>query len=196
MTDLGTLGGTISFAFAINDLGQVAGGAETSNGEIHAFLWEAGVMLDLGTLGGDLAEPNDIDSQGRIVGGSRTAGGSLEGFIWEDGTMMNLNDLIPSGSGWILSTARGINEGGQIVGGGTINGEFHAYLLTPVPSNTACSDGLDNDGDGLIDYPTDLQCWGAEDASEHRSRCGLGFELALVLPLLMGARTRQRGRRR
>lgn len=51
-----------------------------------------------------------------------------------------------------------------------------------------CQDERDNDADGLIDYPSDPQCWGREDASERRSGCGLGFELALVLPLLVRAR--------
>ncbi|MGA2696202.1 MAG: hypothetical protein ABSE92_09070 [Terriglobales bacterium] len=32
---------------------------------------------------------------------------------------------------WTLSTAYAINNSGQITGYGTINGENHAYLLTP-----------------------------------------------------------------
>src|SRR6266571_6367936 len=39
VTDLGTLGGRISRAFAINDIGQVAGYSQTSSGSEHAFLW-------------------------------------------------------------------------------------------------------------------------------------------------------------
>jgi probable HAF family extracellular repeat protein len=46
--------------------------------------------------------------------------------------MQNLNDLIPSNSGWSLSLPTGINSRGQITGQGTINGEQHAFLLTPV----------------------------------------------------------------
>jgi hypothetical protein len=30
-----------------------------------------------------------------------------------------------------------------------------------------CNDGLDNDGDGLIDFGNDLSCVSAEDQSEH-----------------------------
>jgi probable HAF family extracellular repeat protein len=44
--------------------------------------------------------------------------------------MLDLNKLIPSGSGWALSSATGINISGQIVGNGTINGQQHAFLLT------------------------------------------------------------------
>ena len=48
---------------------------------------------------------------------------------------------------WELITATGINDLGQIVGEGIINGQHHAYLLTPPCIN----DGGDSDGDGLCD---------------------------------------------
>ena len=50
--DLGTLGGIISAALAVNEASQVVGDAFTATGATHAFLWENGVMTDLGTLGG------------------------------------------------------------------------------------------------------------------------------------------------
>ncbi len=46
--------------------------------------------------------------------------------------MQDLNSLIPAGSGWALSVARDINDAGQIVGEGVINGQQRAFLLTPV----------------------------------------------------------------
>src|SRR5262249_37859544 len=53
ITDLGTFGGTISNAYAINKSGQVAGGADLTGGTVsHPFLWYAGRLHDLGTLGG------------------------------------------------------------------------------------------------------------------------------------------------
>ncbi|MGA2032058.1 MAG: hypothetical protein ABSG68_07380 [Thermoguttaceae bacterium] len=53
VTDLGTFGGTISYAEGINDSGQVVGEAQTSDyGPYHAFLYSGGSMQDLGTLGG------------------------------------------------------------------------------------------------------------------------------------------------
>ncbi len=46
--------------------------------------------------------------------------------------MQNLNDLIDPSSGWTLM-ATGINDAGQIVGAGfNPQGEYHAFLLTPI----------------------------------------------------------------
>lgn len=47
--------------------------------------------------------------------------------------MNDLNDLLPSGSGWTLLTAADVNNTGQIVGYGQINGQGqdHAFLMTP-----------------------------------------------------------------
>src|SRR5438270_891169 len=44
---LGTLGGRHSVAYAINDAGQVVGGADTSDGRRQAFLWQDGTMTGL-----------------------------------------------------------------------------------------------------------------------------------------------------
>ncbi|MCC6791468.1 MAG: hypothetical protein IT336_07290, partial [Thermomicrobiales bacterium] len=46
-TVLGTLGGSQSEAYAINDAGQVVGWALTADGDPHAFVWQAGAMIDL-----------------------------------------------------------------------------------------------------------------------------------------------------
>jgi len=46
--------------------------------------------------------------------------------------MRDLNDLLPSSSGWTLMQGWGINDLGQITGYGTINGQYHAFLMTPV----------------------------------------------------------------
>ena len=39
------------------------------------------------------------------------------------------------------------------------------YILNADDSNE-CNDGIDNDGDGLIDWQFDVGCWGAEDNTE------------------------------
>jgi hypothetical protein len=45
--------------------------------------------------------------------------------------MRDLNSLIAPNSGLVLSAATAINVEGQITGRGMINGEEHAFLLTP-----------------------------------------------------------------
>jgi probable HAF family extracellular repeat protein len=63
MADLGTLGGTLSDASAINELGQVVGTSTTAAGERRAFLWTAsGGMIDLGMLSGSKSATRGIDS--------------------------------------------------------------------------------------------------------------------------------------
>jgi probable HAF family extracellular repeat protein len=128
MTSLGTLGGQNSDAYAINDLGQVVGTADTRTSSGHAFLWDStGGMQDLGFQG----SPKGINAAGQIVG--TMGGGGGDAFLWQNGVLQDLNTLIPSGSGWVLQWATAINGSGQIVAWGTINGYPHVdgFLLTP-----------------------------------------------------------------
>ena len=46
--------------------------------------------------------------------------------------MKDLNKLIPEDSGWELTCAYDINDGGFIVGEGIRNSEIRAFLLSPV----------------------------------------------------------------
>ena len=120
ITSLGSLGSHYNYAWGINNSGQIVGESGS-----HAFLWEneSDGMIDLG-IGSAVA----INDAGQIVGGS---GGTA--CLWENGIIKNLDDLLLAGSGWELREATAINNLGQIVGNGMINGEIHAYLLTPVP---------------------------------------------------------------
>jgi probable HAF family extracellular repeat protein len=84
MSDLGTLGGGFSRAFAINPRSQVVGTGSTASGEQHAFIWDRGVMTDLGTLG-----PNftfgialAINPRGDVVGQISTEGADIRATLW------------------------------------------------------------------------------------------------------------------
>jgi probable HAF family extracellular repeat protein len=118
-TDLGTLGGTQSEAFGINNLGQVVGWAFVPSGVEHAFLWtKAGGMQDLGTLGGTTSRAYAINDNGQVVGSSLTATGDTHAFLWTavDG-MQDIGTL-----GGIRSEAFAINQNGVIAGAAFFNG--------------------------------------------------------------------------
>jgi probable HAF family extracellular repeat protein len=72
--DLGTLpGDTVSAAIAINNLGQITGVSNDNNGNLHAFLWQNGVMMDMNDL---IPQPSPlyllhgfgINNLGQVVG--------------------------------------------------------------------------------------------------------------------------------
>jgi probable HAF family extracellular repeat protein len=139
ITDLGTVDGCCSRGAAINDSGQVAGSASPGYGPFHAAIWNPdGTATDLGTLGGDQSGGIGINSAGQIVGSSTIPSGATHAAFWDgDGTITDLNSQIPGNSGWELYVATGINEAGQIVGWGRLNGSYSGFLLTPNPSPAA-----------------------------------------------------------
>src|SRR5450756_2397202 len=82
MKDLGTLGGSYSYPYAINDMGQVVGYSFNASGEIHAFIWNRMTgMKDLGTLGGSQSLVYAINDMGQVVGQSKDASGFDHAFI-------------------------------------------------------------------------------------------------------------------
>ena len=135
ITNLGTFGSNKSEAFGITESGSVVGYSYTEADERHAFLWQDGVMTDLGTLAGaNDSRAWNINEVGQVVGDS---GGRA--FMWQADTMTDLNDLIDPNAGWVLKAAYGINDAGQIVGGGTCasaGGGSRAFLLIPPSTYT------------------------------------------------------------
>jgi len=124
ITDLGTLGGSFSRPFALNDAGRVVGWSATATGEYHAFSWADGVMTDIGTLGGTLSQAVAVNAGGQVVGTSRTAtAGQQRAFLWQNGVLSDLGTLGGPSSG-----ARAINDAGQVVGSSTTAaGQSHAF---------------------------------------------------------------------
>jgi probable HAF family extracellular repeat protein len=141
-TYLGTLGDAANTMFnaatAINDMGDVVGTSQYTDGTIHSFLWTKGVgMQDLGTLPGAFATIagccDTVNNRDEVVGFSIDEFG-FTAFLWQDGAMVDLNTLTPSGSPLYLQTASSINEKGEITGGACVLPDctvFHAYRATP-----------------------------------------------------------------
>lgn len=126
----------------INNLGQVIGrgpvGEPSSNAPVHALLWtdpkNDRVGTGLGTLGEGSSQANGINDLAQIVGTSSLANStSQRAFLWEEGTILDLNSLLADSTGWELTSALEINNLGQIVGSGLLNGEQRGFVLTPVP---------------------------------------------------------------
>ena len=123
MTDLGTLGGSTSFATDINELGQVVGYSTNASGQTRPFLWEAGVMTDLGSLGGTYGQANAINDLGQIVGYSYNSTGNTRAFLWQKGSMIDIGTL-----GGASSVANDINNRGEVVGWSSIGAFTRAFI--------------------------------------------------------------------
>ncbi len=143
MSDIGTLGGTYASAGGINATGTMIvgtswtvayqpGGPNTK----HAFLYTNAMMHDLGMLGGSSSGAGGTpNSNGEFTGWAEVPGGASHAFLYTSGVMKDLNTMLdPSGSGWALTAAYGINDAGWITGYGIApGGNTHGFLLTPTP---------------------------------------------------------------
>lgn len=123
-------------ARGINNAGWVVGWG-LRNGVEQAYLFKAGEVTELGTLPDTTnSYALGINNLNQVVGGTDKNDGISQAFLWDGTSLVNLNSLLPDNSGWDLREARGINDAGQIVGWGLINGEEHAFLLSPQMKNT------------------------------------------------------------
>jgi probable HAF family extracellular repeat protein len=130
ITDLGSLGGQVTDATAINASGQVTGASELNKKvEVyHAFLWSDGKMTDLGTLGGADSKGLAINGSGEVAGWALVRGDTFDAASWTASKVTALPGL--------NTQATGINDSGQIIGG--ISGVFvvtgGTQTFLPVPA--------------------------------------------------------------
>jgi probable HAF family extracellular repeat protein len=123
MTDLGNLGGTVSFGQCANNRGEVIGQSNLPGDKtFHAFRWRNGKMKDLGTLGGPDSEAIWINDAGQIAGSADLpAPGIHDAVIWRHGRIKDLGTV----AGDPCSRGRAINSWGQVVGGSS---DCHNFL--------------------------------------------------------------------
>jgi probable HAF family extracellular repeat protein len=122
-----------SRAWGINDQGQIVG--EIQGAIRSAFVWDSQQGLQiLDQPGARFSSATAINNAGQILGAGDPSGLHPELVLWDPiNGLRALTDLIPADSGWQLEFASDINDRGQIVGYGYINGEVRGFLMTPVP---------------------------------------------------------------
>ena len=114
LVDIGTLGGSGSFASAVSNGGFVAGCANTPSGDVHAFLYRDGTMVD---LAGDAAGNScALAVNDRGVAAGRSASGDL--VVWEGGATTPLG---------VKGDIAAINDAGLVVGSYTAEAEQRAF---------------------------------------------------------------------
>src|SRR6476661_8862149 len=145
MYNLGTLGGTNSYAYGLNATGEVTGASDrTGDSKTHTFLWKpatpngtSGAMHNLGTLGGTESFGGAINTSGQVAGFSYPTGNAAyHAYLWTpttpndtSGTMHDLATL-----GGLNSYSYNVGAGGQVVGASEvaagISTHEHAFLYT------------------------------------------------------------------
>ncbi len=152
-------GASNAVAFATNDNG-LAGGISLSvayvGGQdllkafsfsnLHPVLWNNYTPQDLTSLlGNKYGAVEGVNNMGWATGFKTDTGTGLGpvdlllypdsqnfiAFLYASGKVYDLNTLVTNGTGWTLTNATAVNDAGQIVGAGFINGQEHAFLLTP-----------------------------------------------------------------
>jgi probable HAF family extracellular repeat protein len=146
MINLGTLGGSTSWGYAINDSGQVTGSSDSFNGPLHAYITDptTHVMTDLGALGGnDYSAGLAINSYGDVVGEADIATDRstayLVGIIYSKGKMTDLNTLLAPAdlANYRIYQAKGINDKGQIAANAVVLATNLPVAVLLIPANVA-----------------------------------------------------------
>ena len=122
-------GTTTSWAHAINESGEIAGGGISDR--YRAFYWVNGVATDLTPSDSYGANAIDINEKGQSVGYSKDlVTRQMQGILWEsDGTYKY---LIPGQ--YTNTLARAINDNGQIVGTGEASRKSGLFWENPSAS--------------------------------------------------------------
>jgi probable HAF family extracellular repeat protein len=143
LTPLGTLGGGLSSAYAINASGLVVGQADVTDGTSHAFRTDGGPLQDLGTLGGDNSAARALNSLGTVIGWANDTADPTHqvAFLSDSQGMRSLG---------LDGVAYGINDAGRVVGQ-TADGQAFVTdgqdpLLLPNPAGLSRASAVNGSG--------------------------------------------------
>jgi len=147
VTDIGTIGGKYSSAFAVSNSGHVVGYSTIDSNSVkyHAFEYSNGTMRDIGTLGGNYSDARGINEKGVIAGGSYLQNDTVWHAFLYDSTFIDIGTL-----GGRHSMAFDVNDKGQAVGYSEVDssGNMHGFIY---------SDGLMKDVGSFGGYLNEAQ---------------------------------------
>jgi probable HAF family extracellular repeat protein len=124
---------TYSLATGLNNAGQVIGNGYSASGDDYqGFVYAAGAVHLLTAPGSVQSYAESINNAGDVVGSIVNTDKTVWPYLYRNGTMTNLNSLPGvAESGWVLTTASKINNAGQILAAGYLNGQPKRCVLTP-----------------------------------------------------------------
>ena len=134
ITELGTLGGTESFAYAINNRGDIVGSSRlVGDSSTHGFLFGLGRMMDLNPLNSGFVQtvgPTGINNRGEIASGLVREGVyAAATYNSKNGEITVLGSFGGLAFGSFSGTATAINDSGETVGYSYIDDlNRHAFL--------------------------------------------------------------------
>lgn len=166
--DLGTLGGSYSYALCITENGIIAGWATNTTGAKRPVLWIDGIIQDMGAPPGfNVGEVVAVNETGQAAVLGEANPQAYGGFFWEDGNYTGLgslpdrNECIPEdidaygrivGSCLTLgagNAAAFIWEAGEMSDLGTLSGSARAYGINQLGQVVGHCRGNQPGGDGL-----------------------------------------------
>ena len=196
----------------------------------EAFRWTAADgMTSLGRVtGGAQTFGYGVSDDGSVVVGGSFAEGGLA-FVWDEAHGVRaLYDLLYAAGapvrGWRLDSAWAVSADGRTIVGQGLDPDGHTEAwraVLPEPVIGECNDGIDNDGDGLVDLadpgcpfpestPENPQCDDGIDNNGdglvdfddpncqpswpywEKAPCGIGIELVALIPAIRLLHSRRR----
>jgi probable HAF family extracellular repeat protein len=131
---------TFTFAYGINDTGQIVGRFGDGTGN-HGFLWDGTTFTNIDVPDATFTEPHGINNLGQIVGSfGDFTGSGLHGFLKDQNreTLTTFDVPVPDAT---RPTVYGINDSGEVIGTVTQNPDLHHGFL------------IDGDTLTIIDVP-------------------------------------------
>jgi probable HAF family extracellular repeat protein len=136
IADIGTLGGQQSFAYGINDSGQVVGiSSIRENASQHTFLYSSGKMTDLSPVNSqDLTTvgPTSINNAGKLASGLIAGGIYVPAILDTKNNSVSLLGSLRGATPYGFNgVATSVNDLGNAVGYSYVNGiTRHAFLYS------------------------------------------------------------------